>query len=375
MTDTSLTYPPDWKNMKVALVHDWLTGMRGGEKCLELLGAGFPHAPLFCLLHKQGSVSEIITRRQIHTSWLQHIPGIARHYRYFLPAFPLAIHTIGKPDADLLISTSHCAAKALPVKKETRHLCYCFTPMRYAWTFHDEYFGASWLKRAALAPALAGLRSWDKANSAGVNRFVAISRHVQKRIETFYGREADVVYPPADTDFYTVDDHAKREDVDLVVSALVPYKRIDLVIKAYNQSGRRLKVVGTGTEFNQLKAQAGPRIEFLGWQSDETIRDLYRTCRFLLFPGEEDFGIVPVEAQACGMPVIAFGKGGVTETVLDEKTGLFFHQQTAEAIMASISAADHITWNTKNIRLQAEKFSQQAFIDGMDASIRRCLTH
>jgi len=374
MTDTSLTYPADWKNLKVALAHDWLTGMRGGEKCLELLGAGFPRAPLYCLLHKQGSVSDIITRRQIHTSWLQYIPGIARHYRYFLPTFPLAIRTLGKPDADLLISTSHCAAKALPVKKKTRHLCYCFTPMRYAWTFHDEYFGASWIKRAALAPALAGLRTWDKANSAGVNRFVAISRHVQKRIETFYGREADVVYPPADTGFYTVADHVSREDVDLVVSALVPYKRIDLVVNAYTRSGRRLKVVGTGTEFNHLKALAGPSIEFLGWQSNEAIRDLYRTCRFLLFPGEEDFGIVPVEAQACGMPVIAFGKGGVTETVVDEKTGLFFHQQTAEGIQATRTAADHIAWDAKNIRLQAEKFSQQAFIDGLNSSIRRCLS-
>jgi len=375
MTDSSLTYPADWKNLRVALVHDWLTGMRGGEKCLELLSAGFPDAPLYCLLHKKGSVSDIITRRTVHTSWLQYIPGITRYYRYFLPTFPMAIHTLGKPDADLLISTSHCAAKALPVKKETRHLCYCFTPMRYAWTFHDEYFGASWLKRAALAPALAGLRRWDKANSAGVDRFVAISRHVQKRIEAFYGREADVVYPPADTGFYTVDDRVQREDIDLVVSALVPYKRIDLVVEAYNQSGRRLNVVGTGTEFNKLRAQAGPNIEFLGWQSNESIRDLYRSRRFLLFPGEEDFGIVPVEAMACGMPVIAYGQGGVTETVEEGKTGLFFHRQTADAINDSRKTAENTPWDARAIRHDAEKFSQHAFINGIDASIHRCLAH
>lgn len=360
--------------MRVALAHDWLTGMRGGEKCLELLGAGFPSAPLYCLLHKKGSVSGIITNRTIHTSWLQGVPGIATYYRYFLPTFPLAIRTMGRPDADLLISTSHCAAKALPVKKDTKHLCYCFTPMRYAWTFHDEYFGVSPIKRALLTPTLAGLRTWDKANSRGVDHFVAISRHVQKRIGQFYGRDADVVYPPADTTFYHLNESARREDVDLVVSALVPYKRIDLVVDAYNQSGRRLKVVGTGTEFEMLKRMAGRNIEFLGWQKDEIIRELYQTCRFLIFPGEEDFGIVPVEAMACGMPVIAFGRGGVIETVVDGTTGLFFNEQTARAITACRNSAENMTWDSHAIRLQAEKFSRQSFIDGIDGSLRRCLS-
>lgn len=359
--------------MRVALAHDWLTGMRGGEKCLVLLGAGFPDAPLYCLLHKKGSVSDVITNRTIHTSWLQYIPGITRHYRYFLPSFPLAIRTLGRPDAELLISTSHCAAKALPTKKETRHLCYCFTPMRYAWTFHDEYFGASRLKRAVLSPTLAGLRMWDKANSKNVDHFVAISRHVQKRIEQFYGREADVVYPPADTGFYTADESTAREDTDLVVSALVPYKRIDLVVEAYKKSGRKLIVVGTGTEFERLKTMAGRNISFLGWQSNEAIRDLYRKCRFLLFPGEEDFGIVPVEAMACGMPVLAFGQGGVTETVENGKTGLFFNQQTADGINDCRHAAENVSWDSFFIRKHAEKFSQQAFIDGVNLSINQCL--
>jgi glycosyltransferase involved in cell wall biosynthesis len=372
MTD-SVKYPENWQNLKVALAHDWLTGMRGGEKCLELIGAGFPDAPLYCLLHKKGSVSDVISNRTIHTSWLQIVPGITKHYRYFLPTFPLAIHTMGKPDADLLISTSHCAAKALPVKKETRHLCYCFTPMRYAWTFHDEYFGESWMKRAILTPPLAGLRVWDKANSKNVDRFVAISRHVQKRIEQFYGREADVVYPPADTGFYTVDDNLPREDFDLVVSALVPYKRIDLAVEAYTQSGRPLKVVGTGTEFEKLKSQAGINIEFLGWQSNEAIRDLYRRCRFLIFPGEEDFGIVPVEAMACGTPVLAFNRGGATETIVDGVTGLFFNEQTPDNMNDIRSRAENIAWDKTLIRKQAERFSQQVFIDEIDRSIDRCL--
>ena len=187
------TYPDAWRSLRVALAHDWLTGMRGGEKCLSLLGRGFPEAPLHVLLHKRGSVSADIEHRPVHTSWLQAVPGIARTYRYFPPVFPLAIRTAGRPEADLLISTSHCAAKALPVRPPTRHLCYCFTPMRYAWTFHEEYFGASPLKQAILAPLLAGLRRWDRSTARQVDRFVAISQHVRQRIERFYDREADVV--------------------------------------------------------------------------------------------------------------------------------------------------------------------------------------
>ena len=367
-----VTYPPEWQSIRAALSHDWLTGMRGGEKVLELLAAGFPAAPLYCLLHKPGAVSDVIARHEIRTSVLQRIPGIERHYRYFLPTFPLAIRTIGRVDADLLISTSHCAAKALPHTERTRHLCYCFTPMRYAWTFHDEYFGASKLKQMALAPVLGALRRWDKANSAGVHRFVGISRHVQQRIERFYGREADVVYPPADTGFYTPDPGVSREDFDLVVSALVPYKCVDLAVDAYTASGRQLVVIGAGTEFERLRKTAGSSVRFLGWQPDDVIRDHYRRCRFLVFPGEEDFGIVPVEAMACGAPVIAFGRGGVTETVVEGKTGVFFTSQSVGSLNDARAEAGRISWDHGAIRDRAGDFSQQAFIDGITTSIERC---
>ncbi|HMP90535.1 MAG TPA: glycosyltransferase [Kiritimatiellia bacterium] len=373
MTQIDITYPAEWKDLRVALSHDWLTGMRGGEKVLELLAAGFQHAPLYTLLHKKGSVSEIITRRPVHTSWLQHVPGITRHYRYFLPTFPLAIRTMGRADADLLISTSHCAAKALPITTTTRHLCYCFTPMRYAWTFHDEYFGASPVKKAILSPLLGGMRRWDHANSNNVHRFVAISRHVQKRIEQFYGRDADVVYPPADTTFYAPDASIEREDFDLIVSALVPYKRVDLAVDAYTKSGRNLVVVGTGTEYEKLKSRAGPTIQFMGWQSNENIRDLYRRCRMLIFPGEEDFGIVPVEAMACGTPVLAYGRGGALETITDGVSGIFFNEQSVDQLLLGREKAGAVPWSQKEIRRRAEQFSQQAFVDGISASIRACL--
>jgi glycosyltransferase involved in cell wall biosynthesis len=372
---SAVQYPESWKNLRVALAHDWLTGMRGGEKCLELLGEGFPSAPLYCLVHKKGSVSAIIENREIHASALRHVPNIEKYYRYFLPTFPLAIRTMGRPDADLLISTSHCAAKALPKRKHTKHLCYCFTPMRYAWTFREEYFGGSAFKQALLTPTLAALRAWDKSNSRYVDRFVAISHHVRKRIENFYGREADVVYPPADTEYYTPEPTVAREDFDLIVSALVPYKKIDLAVRAYTATGRRLIVVGTGTEFERLKSIAGPSVTLFGWQPDERIRDLYRRCRFLVFPGEEDFGIVPVEAMACGTPVIALRRGGVMETVNEGVTGVFFDEQTEAELNRAVTAAASISWNPGFIRAHAETFSRQTFVDQLAGSIRRCLAH
>ncbi len=373
MSAPPVHYPESWAALNTALAHDWLTGMRGGEKCLELIAGGFPRAELYCLLHKRGAVSQIIENRRIHTSALQAIPGIAKTYRYFLPAFPLALRTLGRPDADLLISTSHCVVKSLPVRKDARHLCYCFTPMRYAWTFHDEYFGGASLKGALVKPLLASLRRWDRSTARRVDRFVAISHHVRRRIEQFYGREADVVYPPADTSFYSPDSGTPREDFDLIVSALVPYKRIDLAVEAYNRSGRRLVIIGTGTEFEKLKAAAGSTISFLGWQSDEAIRDHYRRCRFLIFPGEEDYGIVPVEAMACGTPVIAYGRGGAKETITAGVSGIFFERQTADALSDALREAENCAWSSGTIRTHAEKFGPQPFINGLDNAIQACL--
>lgn len=366
-------FPSSWSSLDVALSHDWLTGMRGGEKCLDLLAAGFPSAPLYTLIHNRAAVSDTINRHAILASPLQHVPGIFLTYRYFLPLFPLMERLFAPVSADLLISTSHCAAKALRVRPGARHLCYCFTPMRYAWSFHDEYLGAGSLKQRLAAPVLGALRRWDRRVSDRVDRFIGISRHVCDRIRRFYDRDADLVYPPVDTDFYTPAPAARRGDFDLVVSALVPYKRIDLAVRAYTRSRFPLRVVGAGTETAALRAMAGPNIEFLGWRSNEDIRDLYRACRLLVFPGEEDFGIVPLEAQACGTPVAAFARGGAMETLVPDQTAVFFAEQTDDALLAAIETCAARSWDHAAIRRNAERFGTQEYLDGLDRSIRACL--
>ena len=365
-------FPTRWSTWNVALSHDWLTGMRGGERVLELLGDGFPRAPIFSLIHHRAAVSDAINRHPITTSWLQHVPGIMKWYRYYLPLFPAAVERIKPPAADLLISTSHCIAKGLPIRPGTKHLCYCFTPMRYAWLFYGEYFGGNPLKKAIVSPLLGSLRDWDKRTADRVDTFVTLSRHVQARIQKFYGRDADVVYPPVDVDFFTPGS-SEHGGFDLIVSALVPYKRLDLAVRVYNRLGYPLKVVGTGTEYDALRRIARPNIEFLGWQSDEANRELYRRCRCLIFPGEEDFGIVPVEAQACGRPVVAYGRGGLLETVVENQTGVFFREKTEESLLAAIETCAGRGWDSSVIRKNAERFAPQVFIDGVDRNIRACL--
>lgn len=367
-----LSFPPDWRSLRVALCHDWLTGMRGGERVLEILCAAFPDAPILTLLHIRGSVSPAIESHPIHTSFLQRIPGIASRYRYFLPLFPAAVGLLRCPPADLVISTSHCVAKSVKPPRGAAHLCYCFTPMRYAWRFYDEYFGKNAIEGAAIRPMLAALRSWDRATAHRVTRFVAISEFIRERISEAYGRDSDMVYPPVDTDRCTPAAGAPRADYDLVVSALVPYKRIDLAVAAYTRSGRALRVVGVGSELHRLRAMAGPNVEFSGRLSDAEVVEQYRHCRFLVFPGEEDFGIVPLEAQACGRPVIAFNRGGARETVCDGLGGVFFDRQTPEELLAAVARAESTAWNPSRIREHALRFHPRRFVDGLAASIDAC---
>lgn len=360
--------------LQVALAHDWLNGMRGGERCLDLICKEFPRAELYTLLFRPELVSDAIRNRTVHASGLQRLPGFRERYRWFLPLFPRAMEAFRLPaGTDLVLSTSHCVAKGIVPPPGAKHVCYCFTPMRYAWSLQEEYFGRNRFKRAALELALSRLRKWDRAASGRVDRFVAISRHVQARIRQFYGRESTVVYPPVATDYFTPDGRGGHDGYDLVVSALVPYKRVDLAVRAYARSGFPLKVAGVGTERAALEKLAAPNVEFLGRVPDEGVRELYRRCRFLVFPGEEDFGIVPLEAQACGKPVLAFGKGGLLETVLAGRTGTFFQEQTPDALLEAAALAEKTDWDPAAIRAHAETFGEARFLEGLRAEIAAAL--
>jgi len=361
----------EWPTRSVVLSHDWLTGMRGGERVLELLCNQFPDAEILTLIANRGSVSDRIRSHAIRTSVLQHVPGIFRSYRVLLPVFPAAVAAMRPPAAELMISTSHCIAKAVKPPPGARHLCYCFTPMRYAWSFFEEYFGRNPVKGLVARPLLAAMRRWDRKTSSRVDRFVAISRHIRDRIRTAYGRDSDVVYPPVDLERCTPIPEPSA-DFDLIVSALVPYKRLDLAVRAYGRVGFPLVIVGTGTERRHLERGAGPNVRFLGWQSDEEVLSLYRNCRLLVFPGEEDFGIVPVEAQACGRPVVAFAKGGALETVKADVSGVFFNEQTEEALLDAVRRAAARTWDPAAIRACSEPFGVPQFLAGLSESIERC---
>ncbi len=357
---------------RVVLGHDWLTGMRGGERVLEHHCEAFPGAPIAVIFGDPSRVSAAIRNHPLITSRLQRVPGVMRHYRYLLPFMGSAARALRLPPGDLLLSTSHCVAKSFRKPPGMRHLCYCFTPMRYAWLFPREYLGP--VRARLAAPLLAHLRRWDRETSAEVDRFVAISRHVQARIARFYGRESDVVHPPVDTVRYTpAPGTPDTGSYDLIVSALVPYKRIDLAVRTYRNLPWKLKIVGAGTETARLRALAGDNVEFLGWRSDDEVRELYRHCRLLLFPGEEDFGIVPLEAMACGRPVVAFRRGGATETVAEGLSGLFFDEQTEEALADAVARAARVAWDRRAIRTHAERFGVPRFLEEMAACVARTL--
>ncbi len=355
--------------LKVALVHDWLNGMRGGEKVLEVFCDIFPDADIFTLIHQPGTLSPKIARHKITSSFLENLPLAQKKYRHYLPVMPAAIRSLDLSGYDFIVSTSHCVAKGCN-PKGAPHLSCCFTPMRYIWDQYHHYFdGAALPVRAAMGAIRPWLQRWDAKSSRGVTKFIAISEFVRDRIQKYYGRESDVIYPPADTDFYAPDAAAsaagnagKSGDYYLIVSALVPYKRLDLAIEAFNRNGSKLKIIGKGPEEARLKAIAKPNVEFLGWRSDEELRRHYQDCKALVFPGTEDFGIVPIEAMACGRPVIAYYDGALRETIVENATGIFFREAAADSILAAIRTAESVRWDPAAIRRHALRFSRQSYV-------------
>ncbi len=351
--------------MKVALVHDWLTGMRGGEKILEGLCELFPEATVYTLIYNPARVSGIINRMTVKTSFLQRVPAIFKYYRYFLPFFPKAIGRFDLREYEMVISSSHCVAKGVKTSSSTCHICYCLTPMRYAWGFHGDYFG-HWPPgiRRVINLILKKLRKWDLESSRQVDSFLAISQNIARKIKNIYGREtAGIIYPPVDTVFFSPPKKESSRNYFLIVSALVPYKKVDLAVESFNRSGLPLVIIGEGPERKRLGKLARPNVKFLGWQPKDNIREYYHNARALIFPGEEDFGIVPLEAQAMGCPVIAYGKGGVKETVLEEKTGIFFNRPQIESLTEAVKKFQNLTFDPVFLRAHAIKFDRRVHLE------------
>jgi len=370
---------------RTALVHDWLTGMRGGEKVLESLVEIFPRAPIYTLFHFPGSVSSRLERHPIHTSFLQRAPGVRRHYRRYLPLFPAAVEDFDLGAYDLVVSTSHCVAKGAIPAPNAFHVCYCHTPMRYAWDQEHAYFPRRRGVAARLRNlVLTALRTWDAATAPRVDLFVANSRFVAQRIRRYYGREAEVLPPPVDVELFTPAEGTAPAPYALAVSALVPYKRIDLACTACAAAGLHLKVVGTGPELEPLRRRyGGPRAEFLGRVDDRELRRLYRGAVCFVQPGVEDFGIAAVEALACGTPVVAQGRGGVLDIVRHGEHGVLYTVEGSDtdgsgtglpeteepssslhhrqALEAAIDKAGQIRFNKLNLRQRAEEFSTARF--------------
>jgi glycosyltransferase involved in cell wall biosynthesis len=372
----SVTAPFDADGRRVVLVHDWLTGMRGGEKVLESLCRLFPGADLLTLVHVRGSVSPTIESRRVRTSLVQRLPRPARFYRHYLPIFPSAIEAFDLDDADLIVSTSHCAAKSVvPVGRAT-HVCYCHSPMRYAWDQFDAYFGPERLGRlgsAAARPVLGWLARWDRDTAGRVTHFVANSRFVAGRIERYYNRRASVLHPPVDTQFFAPGGEPPQPYF-LVVSALVPYKRIDVAIRASQRLGVPLKIVGTGPDLAHLRAEAGPQVEFMGALSGTELRDAYRGATALVLPAVEDFGIAPVEAMACGRPVIALGRGGATETVVPGVTGMLVDSNDDAAFADAMDQVRRTDYDSGALAAHAACFSTERFEQGLRDTLARALS-
>ena len=369
--------------MKIAIVHDWLTGMRGGERVLHAFCELFPSADLFTLFHVRGSVSPTIERLTITTSLLQRIPRIQHMYRNLLPLFPFAIRRFRLSGYDLVLSSSHCVAKGVSHSPETCHISYVHTPMRYAWDLYSTYASVQkqWLPRIGMRLCLPPLRAWDVSSSRNVDYWIANSNHVAERIRRLYRKDAHVIYPPVDIE--TITPSHEHDNFYLMVTALVPYKRVDLAIRVFTRLNRSLVIIGSGPDDVPLRQIAGPTVRFLGWQPDDVVRHHYQRCRALVFPGLDDFGMVPVEAMAAGKAVIAYQAGGVLETVvplsnrprgLQPPTGVMFSDQSISSLSRAVETfeTNEAAFNPDAIGKHAQRFNASVFRARITTLIHQC---
>lgn len=369
MTETA-SRPPG-----TVLLHHWLVTMRGGEKVLQELAAMFPAAPIHTLVARPDRLAPDLRERHIVPSLLQRVPGAATHHTRMLPLFPWAVRSIkiGR-GTGLVVCSDAAVIKGAPVPPGSKLVCYCHSPPRYLWDLREQYARQATdlgvLGRLVFRAVAPRVRNFDKAASRRVDVFVANSAFVRERIRRCYGRDSRVVHPFVDLENFQPGDGP--EDFYLVVSQLVPYKRIDLAVDAFNRLGKRLVVIGDGPEKRALEQRAGRNVEFLGTRDAASLRDHYRRCRALVFPGVEDFGITPLEAMASGRPVIACGEGGVLESVQEERTGLFFPGQHAEALAAAVVRFETRCWSVESCRQRAEAFSRGRFRAEMDRVLAEC---
>jgi glycosyltransferase involved in cell wall biosynthesis len=356
--------------MRVAIVHYWLVSMRGGEKVVEALCRMFPEADIFTHVYDPEKVSETIRRHRIFTTFINSLPRARRYYKHYLPLMPLALEQIDLRGYDLIISSESGPAKGIIPPPGAVHLCYCHSPMRYIWNmFHDYRERTGWLRRVMMPPLCHYLRIWDATASMRVDLFIANSATVAARIEKYFRRDAAVIHPPVNVELFESVPPSEVEDYYLMAGELVAYKRPELAVEAFNALGRRLIVIGGGEMLAEIRERAGPTVTVMGQQPFGVLRHHYARCRALVFPGEEDFGIVPVEVMASGRPVIAFGRGGATESVVAGVSGLFFGEQTVPAIEQAVHDFERMHFDPAAIKAQASKFNTARFLTEFTAAV------
>jgi glycosyltransferase involved in cell wall biosynthesis len=349
--------------MRVAIVHYWLFMMRGGEKVLEAICETYPDADIYTHVYDAKSISPTIKRHKVFTTYISKLPFSRQLYQFYLPFMPGALEALDMTGYDLVISMESGPAKGVITRPDAMHVCYCFSPMRYLWDHYHPYRSrVGFFKRFYMSMIMPQLRIWDVTSSMRVDHFIAISNFINRRIWKFYHRQSDVLFAFADTDRYSISRDGPK-DFYLCLGQLVSYKRADLAVEAFTRLGKHLIVVGTGAEAGRLKKMAGPNIEFRGWAGADEIPQLLRDCKAMIFPGEEDFGITVLEAQASGRPVIAFKAGGALDTIVDGETGLFFEEQTVEALAKTVERFEKQIDRFKpdNIRKFALQFTKSKF--------------
>ena len=367
---------------RVAIIHDWLVTWAGAEKALAEILCLYPQADIYTLVNFLSAAdAKHLKNHKIHTSIIQKLPLAKRHYRTYLPLMPLAVEQFDLSEYDLVISSSHAVAKGVITGPETQHICYCYTPMRYAWDLQHEYLKETRpniIKSLIQRWLLHRLRQWDLAASHRVDEYLAISKHIARRIQKHYRRKATVIYPPVDTEHLTQQPLQPKQDFYLAASRLVPYKRIQLIAEAFAQMpDKQLLIIGSGPEQKNLQQhlkrqqqQGQTNVSYLGYQTDQQLHQYLATAKAYIFCAEEDFGILPVEAQALGTPVIALGKGGALETIKANETGLFFKEASTTAIQAALHSFESQNWSAQACREHSQKFSKQQFLNALKKHIK-----